>query len=200
MSAGSLMQWLLQLWIFLAVTTFISPTTFACDIENHITITYDGRADSAVGYDAVSVLAPGEKKSGATRDRVPFCKCAKFLAAESGAMRNVAQFQGMEVRAVRDLSHVEQGTLEAMQQHGFAATTRSGDSIVLHHLGQNPAGPLVEMPAANHSIWNSVQHPLGNTAGAGLSATERATYNAWRTEYWQWRATQELNARRVLGQ
>lgn len=120
-------------------------------------------------------------------------------AAESGAMRNVVQFQGMEVRAVRDLSHVEQGTLEAMQQNGFAATTTSGDSIVLHHLGQNPAGPLVEMPAANHSIWNSVQHPLGNTAGAGLTEAQRATYNAWRTEYWQWRATQELNARRALG-
>jgi hypothetical protein len=115
-------------------------------------------------------------------------------------MRNVVQFEGMEVRAVRDLSHVEQGTLEAMQQHGFAPTTVNGDSIVLHHLGQNPAGPLVEMPAANHSIWNSVQHPLGNTAGAGLSAAERASYNAWRTEYWQWRATQELNAKRVLGQ
>jgi len=124
----------------------------------------------------------------------------RTAAAESGAMRNVVQFEGMEVRAVRDLSHVEQGTLEAMQQHGFAATTVNGDSIVLHHLDQNPAGPLVEMPAANHSIWNSVQHPLGNTAGAGLSAAERASYNAWRTEYWQWRATQELKARRVLGQ
>jgi RHS repeat-associated protein len=121
-------------------------------------------------------------------------------AAETTAMRNVVQFEGMEVRAVRDLSHVEQGTLEAMQQHGFAPTTVSGDSTVLHHLGQNPAGPLVEMPAANHSIWNSVQHPLGSTAGAGLTDAERAAYNAWRTDYWKWRATQELNTRRVLGQ
>jgi RHS repeat-associated protein len=120
-------------------------------------------------------------------------------AAEGTAMRNVAQFQGMEVRAVRDLSHVEQGTLEAMQQYGFAPTTVNGDSIVLHHLGQNPAGPLVEMPAANHSIWNTVQHPLGNTAGVGLTEAQRAAYNAWRTEYWQWRATQELNVRRALG-
>ena len=61
------------------------------------------------------------------------------------------------------------------------------------------AGPLVEMPAANHSIWNTVQHPFGNTVGAGLTEAQRASYNAWRTEYWQWRATQELNTRRVLG-
>lgn len=92
MSAGFLIQWLLQLWIFLAVTTFISPTTFAYDIENHITITYDGRADSAVGYDAVSVLAPGEKKGGATRDRVP----------EMELRRTSAQGVRSEVHYVRD--------------------------------------------------------------------------------------------------
>ncbi len=125
--------------------------------------------------------------------------CACSPAAEGTAMRNVVQFQGMEVRAVRDLAHVEQGTLEAMQQSGFAATTVNGDRIVLHHLGQNPAGPLVEMPRPLHSIGNSVQHSFGNTAGAGLTEAQRAAHDAWRVQYWQWRATQEMNARRALG-
>jgi hypothetical protein len=49
----------------------------------------------------------------------------------------------------------------------------------------NATGPLVEMPAANHSIWNNVQHPLRNTAGAGLTEAQRATYNA-RTTLLQW--------------
>ena len=121
-------------------------------------------------------------------------------AAGNAAMRNVVEFQGMEVRAVRDISHLDQGTLEAMQQYGFAGTTENGDTIILHHLEQNPAGPVVEMPSEFHSIGNEVQHPFGNTAGAGLSDAQRAAFNDWRTEYWQWRATQELNARRVLGQ
>jgi len=115
------------------------------------------------------------------------------------AMRNVVQFQGMEVRAVRDLSHLDQGTLEAMQEVGFAPRTVNGEQMVLHHLDQNPAGPLVEMPRGNHSVWNTVQHPLGNTAGAGLTDVQRSAFDAWRTEYWQWRATRELNLRRVLG-
>jgi hypothetical protein len=114
-------------------------------------------------------------------------------------MRNVVEFQGMEVRAVRDLSHLDQGTLEAMQEAGFAPRTVNGEQISLHHLNQNPAGPLVEMPRGNNLVGNTVQHPLGNTTGAGLTDAQRAAFNTWRTDYWKWRATQELSLRRVLG-
>lgn len=118
----------------------------------------------------------------------------------TGPSRNVVEFEGMEVRAVRDLSHLDKGTLEAMQQQGFAPTTINGKPIVLHHLNQNVAGPLVEMPRLNNNVWNTVQHPLGNRAGAGLTQAQRAAYDAWRFNYWKWRATQELNVRRVLGE
>jgi len=101
---------------------------------------------------------------------------------------------------VRDLSHLDKGTLEAMQEFGFSGTTKSGDTIILHHLEQNPAGPVVEMSSKFHSIGNEVQHPFGNKVGAGLSDAQRDAFNNWRTEYWQWRATQELNSRRALGQ
>ena len=86
-----------------------------------------------------------------------------------------------------------------MQEIGFAPRTVNGEQIVLHHLDQNPSGPLVEMPRSHNDVWNTIQHPFGNTAGAGLTDAQRAAYNDWRTEYWQWRATQELNLRRVLG-
>jgi hypothetical protein len=103
----------------------------------------------------------------------------------------------MEVRAVRDLSHVKESTLRQMAKDGFAAKDINGKPLVLHHLDQNPAGPLVEMPGFRHSIHNPIQHPLGNAPGVGLSVEQRAAHNAWRGEYWKARATEEL-ARRGL--
>jgi hypothetical protein len=66
---------------------------------------------------------------------------------------------------------------------------------VLHHHGQNAAGPVVEMPAANHSIGNPRQHPFGNRSGSGLTAEQRAEFNAWRVRYWRARAQGELSRR-----
>ena len=79
-----------------------------------------------------------------------------------------------------------------MQKHGFAAKDAKGNKLVLHHHKQNPAGPIVEIPAKNHSIGNPRQHPFGNTQGSGLSAGQRQQFNQWRTDYWKNRATQEL--------
>jgi hypothetical protein len=106
-------------------------------------------------------------------------------------------FDGFEVRAVRDLSHLDEGTLRAMEELGFAARDVNGQPLQLHHLDQNPAGPLVEIPRPQHNIGNRVQHPFGNQAGAGLTAEQRAAFNEWRTGYWQERAREEL-ARRGL--
>lgn len=109
--------------------------------------------------------------------------------------RGVVQFQGVEVRAVRDLGHVDPSTLRAMQKYGFAAKDGTGSSLVMHHHRQNPAGPIIEMPAGNHSIGNAAQHPFGNTKGSGLTPQQRAEFDQWRVEYWRWRATQELQSR-----
>ena len=104
-------------------------------------------------------------------------------------------FDGMEVRAVRDLSHVDEATLRAMAQRGFAAKDLHGRPLVLHHLEQNPAGPIVEIPKPLHNIHNPVQHPLGNAPGVGLTAEQRAAFDAWRVEYWKARAAEELTKR-----
>lgn len=88
------------------------------------------------------------------------------------------EFEGLEVRGVRDLSHVSEGTLRAMQERGFAGTDPvTGDPLILHHIAQNPAGPLVEIPVRGHSIWNARQHPFGNALGVGLTAEQRAAFN-----------------------
>ena len=104
-------------------------------------------------------------------------------------------FDGMEVRAVRDLAHVDEATLRAMAQRGFAGKDIYGRPLVLHHMGQSPAGPLVEIPRPLHNINNAIQHPLGNAPGVGLTAEQRAAFDVWRVEYWKVRAIEELAKR-----
>jgi RHS repeat-associated protein len=117
------------------------------------------------------------------------------LAANSGGRANTLVHNGMEVRAVRDLSHVDDSTLGAMAEKGFAARTINGDKIVLHHHQQNPAGFIVEMPAKNHNIWNTNQHPFGNPPGTGLTPQQRSAFDAWRVDYWKSRAQTEIQRR-----
>jgi hypothetical protein len=99
---------------------------------------------------------------------------------------------------MRDMSHVPEATLRAQARLGFAGKDAQGRSLVLHHHQQNPAGPIIEMPAANHSIGNPLQHPFGNAPGAGLTAAQRAAFNAWRVQYWQARAVGELRRRGLM--
>ncbi|HTV40096.1 MAG TPA: HNH/ENDO VII family nuclease [Candidatus Sulfotelmatobacter sp.] len=115
--------------------------------------------------------------------------------AKARPLRNVLWFKGLEIRAVRNLSHLKVGTLRAMARDGFAGYTKNGERISLHHLAQNPNGPLVEMPRPNNRISNVIQHPFGNTPKAGLTEKQRDFHNNWREEYWRWRARRELRAR-----
>jgi RHS repeat-associated protein len=108
---------------------------------------------------------------------------------------NRVVFDGLEVRAVRDVSHVKESTLRQMAKDGFAARDIHGTPLVLHHLGQNPAGPIVEIPAPLHNIHNRIQHPLGNAPGVGLTPAQRAAFDTWRVEYWKARAVEELTRR-----
>jgi len=55
------------------------------DGQNQTTIAYDSSEESGIGYDAVSVLATGEKKNRTTGDRVSFAKFAEFQAAKTEA-------------------------------------------------------------------------------------------------------------------
>ena len=97
--------------------------------------------------------------------------------------------------AVAVIKRFDDSTLGAMAQKGFAPRTINGDKIVLHHHRQNPAGPIIEMPAPNHSIGNAKQHPFGNQKGKGLTPEQRDAFNKTRVDYWKQRATDELNRR-----
>jgi hypothetical protein len=107
------------------------------------------------------------------------------VPVKSKPQRNVLWFKGMEVRAVRDLSHLGYRTLRRMARDGSVGTTKYGKLIGLHHLAQNPKGPLVEMPRVHNKISNIVQHPFGNTTGSGLTKPQRRSYATWREEYWR---------------
>jgi RHS repeat-associated protein len=102
------------------------------------------------------------------------------------------RFQGREVRAVRDLSHMSVSDLRAMREKGFAAHDINGRPLVVHHNFQKPEGPFTEIPAHKHGIGNTVQHPFGNDKGVGLTDAERTEFKAWRTAYWKARAAAEL--------
>lgn len=101
----------------------------------------------------------------------------------------------MEVLAVRDLSDVNESTLRAMSQKGFAGKDINGEPLVLHYLGQNPAGKVVEMPAFRHNVPNPVQDPFRKIPGAGLTKEQRAPIDTWREDYWRARALEELQRR-----
>lgn len=140
----------------------------------------------------------GSRAGGKLIELLTEAKNTEALSANvagSITKRGIVEFQGFEVRAVRDLSHLDEGTLRAMQDIGFAAKDAKGNSLVLHHHQQNPAGPIFEMPGKNHNIGNARQHPFGNTKGAGLSGGDRALFNQWRTDYWKERASAELKRR-----
>jgi RHS repeat-associated protein len=111
--------------------------------------------------------------------------------------KHVVKFEDMEVRAVRDLSHLDVETLYKMKKMGRAPNSISGKKISLHHLNQDANGPLVEMPKNYNNIWNSRQHPYVNEANRGLTTQQRADFNNYRIEYWKARAEEELKKREI---
>jgi RHS repeat-associated protein len=109
-----------------------------------------------------------------------------------------ATFEGIEVRGMRDMSHVPESTLRAQAQLGFAGRDFRGRPLDLHHHGQNPAGPLIEIVRKNHNVHNRIQHPFGNQRGGGLSPEQRAAHDSLRVRYWKARALGELERRGLL--
>ena len=74
----------------------------------------------ANGLDALGNLIPGKAlvengiKAGVKGVAKLFVKDAGKEILEIGSKRAVVQFEGMEVRAVRDLSHMDEATLRAI--------------------------------------------------------------------------------------
>ena len=112
----------------------------------------------------------------------------------------------LEVRAVRDLGHIEDEDLSAIwhannnkiergRGYGLSPKDVNGETIVLHHHRQQVGGPIIEMPSSKHKIGNKAQHPNGSVKGGGIGDEARASFDDWRAEYWRHRAELEMQKR-----
>lgn len=134
---------------------------------------------------------PGSSASNAqlTRGKLPVHRIIRT------SNKSRVFFEGMEVRGVRDLSHLSESTLRAMIEKEFGGRDINKKKLHLHHIKQKYTGPLAEIPETRHDIHNKVQHPLGNKKGVGLTKEQRVEFNAFRVRYWKARAVEELERR-----
>lgn len=113
---------------------------------------------------------------------------------ESLDKRGAVRFKGVEIRAVRDLSHLPDSKIEAMARRGVAPYDIHGRPLQLHHLGQQnhrmSGGGLVMIPQPYHSLGNTRQHRLGNKGGIGADA--RKDSNKYRRDFYKEFGRQEL--------
>jgi hypothetical protein len=110
-----------------------------------------------------------------------------------GKLGNV-RFRGVEVGAVRDLSHLPNERVEAMARRGVAPYDLHGRPLQLHHIGQEdhrmPNSKLVMIPNVYHKINNPRQHPLNNHSGIGKEA--RKDFPKFRRAFYKELGRQEL--------
>ncbi|WP_010299838.1 HNH/ENDO VII family nuclease [Candidatus Odyssella thessalonicensis] len=104
-------------------------------------------------------------------------------------------YDGVEFRAVRDLSHLSEAELKIMAAKGIAAKDLNGKKLDGHHYQQlshrSADGFIVEIPENLHDYNNKIQHPKGK--GAGLEEQARKEWNnTLRKNYWKERARTEL--------
>ncbi|WP_029448338.1 HNH/ENDO VII family nuclease [Candidatus Odyssella thessalonicensis] len=109
-------------------------------------------------------------------------------------------YDGVEFRAVRDLSYLSEAELRIMEKRGVAPRGGDGKPMHGHHYNQlshrDPDGFIVEMPRSKHKYANKIQHP--KSAGEGLPAEARKEWNeSLREKYWKERAKTELLKRGI---
>ncbi|MFA6958485.1 MAG: Ig-like domain-containing protein [Thermoanaerobaculia bacterium] len=154
-----------------------------------------------VGGKAVNVgtqLAQGGAEGVVLKGGSALVRVARLSSGIKRLSKTRLIFEGFEVRAARDLSHLSESTLREMRAKGFAGKTVDGIPIQVHHMGQNPAGPFVEIPITFHKSGNRRQHPLGNLKGVGLTPQQREEFDQWRERYWKARADEELLRKGLL--
>jgi RHS repeat-associated protein len=149
--------------------------------------------------DALGALAgiSGPANAGDTRETSGMTRPGgdRLIRSANGDVR----FRSMIVQVQEDLTHLSSAQLEDMVERGTAGVTENGEVITLHHVNQNPGGPLWEIPAWLNDVNDKDLRPYGNAPGAGLTDEERMAFKEWRIGYWKARAREEL-ARREFEQ
>lgn len=109
------------------------------------------------------------------------------------------KFDGVEFRAVRDLSHLSDDTLKRMAKTGVSPRDVYGEILEGHHHLQKyhrePGAFVVEIPNPLHRSSNINQHPLGNKGGLGSNTAERQDWNKLRKTFNKKHAQTELKRR-----
>jgi hypothetical protein len=106
--------------------------------------------------------------------------------------RSLPRYTSRPFAPGKELDAFQKALLDYRQQLGVDFKQMTGK-----HVGQNPGGPIWELPASLH-LNTPELHPLGNVAGVGLTEEERAAFDVWRNSYWQARASYELQLRGFL--
>jgi hypothetical protein len=165
-----------------------------------------GKAATKVGGEAVGAIG---RTTGAVADvsrvagRVDNAATAATLvtskAVEAVNLSKRVVFNGTEVRAVRDLSHVSDIHLEKMAMTGVNPYNQKGERLIYHHLDQK-SEVVVMIPQKFHAEnLNPNLHPYGNAKGTGLGGQARIDYNKWRLDYNREIAIRELERRAAGG-
>ncbi|MGH9247874.1 MAG: HNH/ENDO VII family nuclease [Acidimicrobiales bacterium] len=74
--------------------------------------------------------------------------------------------------------------LQRMQQ-GLAPIGPDGRAINLHHMLQTQSGPIAEVTATMHQQYSRILHINPSSIPSGIN---RGGFDAWRADYWMWRA------------
>lgn len=74
--------------------------------------------------------------------------------------------------------------LQRMQE-GLAPIGPDGWAINLHHMLQTQSGPIAEVTATMHQQYSRILHINPSSIPSGIS---RGAFDAWRSDYWMWRA------------
>ena len=111
----------------------------------------------------------------------------------------VVKFDGVEFRAVRDLSHVSEKSLRDSAKTGNSLPDIYNKKLQGHHNKQQyhreKGSFMVEIPENKHKISNKAQHPYGNKKG--LKQEERKDGNNLKKRYNKERAKTELKRRGI---
>ena len=112
------------------------------------------------------------------------------------------KFDGVEFRAVRDLSHLSDDTLKRMAKTGVSPRDVYGEILEGHHHLQkyhrDNGSFIVQIPESLHSTKNINQHPLGRNGGLGSNTLERKDWEKLRPSINKELAKTELMRRGIL--
>ena len=94
--------------------------------------------------------------------------------------RGKISHKSIEVRGVRDTSHMTTEHLERMRKDGVAPYDIHGQRLELHHHQQKDHGEkghfLIQVPTPYHDVQNRRQHPSGGAKDQGLPKTAREAF------------------------